>query len=189
MKMKIFAVIFAIAMICAGRANAQYSYYGGGSEEVDFSVSFSGGAVLFNDFTSPAASVRFGVDYSRFIGELEFSYLSINAAAENCYGGYDKNSLSTVTFGVNMGVKFLGGSSGYIVASIHTGYAIQEEWLFDNYYCCYESHHGRFRGKGYFGVGLSGAIKITSRFGLFGEARYQSLPIDGAGRNKWGSVF
>ncbi len=188
MKAKIFAVIIAVVMICAGNASAQY-YYGRGLEDVDFSVSLSGGAAFVNDFTSPVASVRLGADFNRIIGELEFSYLSVNAVDESCYGGIEKTSLSTVTFGINLGVKFLKGRAGYLAAAIHTGYAMQEEWLLDDYHCCYGPRHDRYHGKGYFGVGLNGTVRLAPRFGLFGEARYQSIPIDGAGRNKWGGVL
>lgn len=189
MKTRIFAVIFAIAMICVGNANAQYYNYGRGLDNVDFSVSLSGGAMFINEFTSPVASVRLGADFSRFIGELEFSYLSINAVDESCYGGVEKASLSTVVFGVNLGVKLLRGRAGYLAAAIHTGYAMQEEWLLDDCHSCYGPRHDRYNGAGYFGVGLNGTVRIASRFGLFGDVRFQSIPYDGTGESKWGGVL
>lgn len=36
---------------------------------------------------------------------------------------------------------------------------------------------------------LNGSVNLSSRIALFGEARYQSIPIDGRGEIKWGGVF
>lgn len=189
MKKKIFAVIIAIAVFCAGHVNAQYYNPNGGFEEIDFSVSLAGGVSLVNDATSPVASVRLGADIHRFLGELEFSYLSVDAVNRRCEDNFQESSLSTVTFGVNLGVKFLQGHSGYLALMLSGGYSMQEEWRYCDYYCYYGPRHDRYHGKGYFGVGLNGTARLSSHFGLFGEARYQSIPIEGAGRTKWGAVF
>ncbi len=188
MKFKFFAVIIAIAVICTGKANAQYFDCGSGFDDVEFTASFAGGATLVNEFTSPVASVRLGAEFNRFIGEAEVSYLSINAV-----GFYDdvdvrKEKLSTVTFGVNLGVKFLQGYSGYMALMLHTGYSMQEEWCCGDYYH-YGPRHDRYYGKGYFGVGVNGTLRIASRFGILGEARYQTLPVNGCGEVKWGGIF
>lgn len=189
MKARIFAVMIAIAIICTGKANAQYYNYGSGLEDVDLSVSLAAGATLVNDFTSPVADVRLGAELNRFLGEMEFSYISINAVNGQCGENIEKNTLSTVTFGVNLGVKFLHGRAGYVALMMHGGYSMQEEWLFNEYHC----HHGprghHYRGKGYFGLGLNGTVRIAPRFGLFAEARYQSMPVNGGGHSKWGGIF
>ncbi len=188
MKLKIFAAIIAIAITCAEKVSAQYFNYGGGFEDVEFSVSFAGGATLVNEFTSPVASVRLGAEFNRFLGEIEFSYLSINAVKAFEEWESQKERLSTVTFGVNLGVKFLQGYSGYMALMLHTGYSMQEEWCCGDYY-----HYGpmrdRYYGKGYFGLGVNGTLRVSPRFGVFGEARYQSLPVDGCGEVKWGGIF
>ena len=189
MKRKIFAVMIAIAVICTGRVSAQYYNYGQGLESVDFSASFAAGAALVNDFTSPVASVRLGAELNRFLGEMEFSYLSVNAVDLNCGGNFEKTSLSTVTFGINLGAKFLSGRAGYLALMIHGGYSMQEEWLLGDYHCYYGARKDRYCGKGYFGLGLNGTLRLSSRFGLFAEARYQSIPVDGGGHNKWGGIF
>lgn len=190
MKNKLFAVMIAIAIICAGRANAQYYGYDRGFEGVDFSASFAAGAAFVNEFTSPVASVRLGAESNRFLGEMEFSYLSVNAVEAAYDEGIEKNTLSTVTFGVNVGVKFLQGRSGYMALVMGGGYSMQEEWMFDDYHFHHYGYHGnRYHGRGYFGVGLNGTVRISSRFGIFAEARYQSIPVDGIGRNKWGGIL
>ncbi len=189
MKAKIFVVMIAIAIIYAGRANAQYYSYGRGLENVEFSASLAAGATVVNDFISPVASVRLGAELNRFLGEMEFSYLSINAVDEKCGERFEKNRLSTVTFGVNFGVKFLRGRAGYLALMMHGGYSMQEEWMYDDYHCYHGPRCDRYYGRGYFGLGLNGTIRIAPRFGVFAEARYQSIPVDGGGRCKWGGVL
>ena len=186
MKSKFFAVIIAIAVFCAGQVNAQRYSYDGAFDGVDFSVSLAGGATFVNSGASPVGSVRLGADISRFIGELEFSYFSVDA---ECDENLEKSTLSTVTVGANIGVKFLQGRSGYLALMLSGGYSMQEEWRYCDYYCYYGPRHDRYCGKGYFGVGLNGTLRLSSHFGVFGEARYQSIPIEGAGRTKWGGVF
>ncbi len=37
--------------------------------------------------------------------------------------------------------------------------------------------------------GVNASVNLSRRISLFGEARYQSIPIDGMGEIKWGGVF
>ena len=168
------AVIVAIAMTCTiVSANAQSALY----------TSFGGGVSLIKDKCSPVYSIRLGMDVDLVFAEIEGSYLSMK---QN-----EANTMSTMTLGANMGLKFLSGYYGYMAIKLNTGYALQE----DRYhgYCydpCWGHGYGRHRyhGKYYIGAGVKGNVFLGDRISLFGEARYQSIPIEGAGRNKWGAI-
>ncbi len=195
MRTKIFTVIAAIAVICAvsvNSVNAQCRYYDRGSglfgDGVSFYAGFGAGAALVNNMSSPAFSVRIGADAGLFIGEIEGSYLSVNSLYDKDGYKAETNTLSTMTVGMNIGVKFLSSDYGHLALMLHTGYALQEEWYHGDY--GYDYHNGHaYHGKHYLGVGLNGSIDLSPRIALFGEARYQSIPIDGRGETKWGGVF
>lgn len=193
MKKKFFAVMAAIAVICSvsiQSARAQYfCRYDDGlfGDGVNFYAGFGAGAGLVNDLASPTFNVRVGMEAGLFVGELEGSYLSINSVWDDGYGATETNTLSTVTLGVNFGVNLLASEIGRLSLMAHTGYALQEEWFHGGHY--YDHHGHAYYGRYYFGVGLSGSVNLSSRFALFGEARYQSIPIDGVGETKWGGIF
>ena len=172
------AVIVTVVMICAVvGANAQSALYAG----------FGGGVSLVKDMASPVFSVRLGMDEGFVLAEVEGSYLSIKS--ENKHGD---DMLSTMTVGVNVGLKFLSGYHGYMAVMLNTGYALQEGLDYGDCYDPYRGHgygHHRYCGKYYIGAGVKGNVFICDRISLFGEARYQSIPIDGGGRNKWGAIF
>ena len=195
MKKKLFTVMATIVVICAvcvNNVNAQcFRYYDRGAglfgDGVDFYAGFGAGAALVNDMASPAFSVRVGAEAGLFIGEIEGSYLSVNSLYDDGFSA-ETNTLSTMTLGLNLGVKFLSSSYGHLALMVHTGFALQEEWFHGDY--PYDYHHGHaYHGRYYFGVGLNGSVNLSSRIALFGEARYQSIPIDGRGEIKWGGVF
>ncbi len=194
MRKKTFAVMAAIVVICTafvGNASAQcfyrydYGYGGGGlfGEGANFYAGFGAGAALVNDMASPTYSVRLGVEAGLFVAELEGSYLSINSVYDDGFET-ETNTLSTMTVGVNVGLNLLASSVGRLSLMLHTGYALQEEW-----YHGYHDYYGRYYGKFYIGAGLNGSVNLTNRFALFAEARYQSIPIDGCGKTKWGGVL
>lgn len=195
MKKNFFAVLATIVVICVANvqnASAQrfYDFDRGGlfCNGVDFYVGFGAGAGLVNDMASPTFNVRVGADTGLFIGELEGSYLSMNSVWDSGYGTAETNTLSTMTLGVNLGVKFLASELGHLALMVHTGYALQEEWFHGDYY--YHDYHGHaYHGRYYFGVGVNASVNLSRRISLFGEARYQSIPIDGMGEIKWGGVF
>lgn len=156
-------------------------------------VSFGAGATFVQDMSSPAFSVRIGAEGDLFIGELEGSYLSINSLYEDHGKPAETNALTTMTIGINVGIKFLQGKAGYLAVTMHTGYALQEEWWHGDYgyygdYGYHGHHSSRYHGKYYLGAGVSGTVDISPRVGLFAEARYQSIPVDGCGKSKWGGV-
>jgi hypothetical protein len=167
--------IIAIAMTCTAiSASAQGAFY----------TSFGGGVSLVKDNVSPVYSVRLGMDVDLVFAEVEGSYLSMK---QN-----ETNTLSTMTMGANVGLKFLSGYYGYLAVMLNTGYALQEDR--HHGYCydpCWGYDYGRHRyhGKYYIGAGVKGNVFLSDRISLFGEARYQSIPIDGGGRNKWGGIF
>ena len=194
MKKRFFAVMAAIVVICTafvGNASAQcfyrydYGYGGGGlfGDGANFYAGFGAGAALVNDMASPTYSVRLGVEAGLFVAELEGSYLSINSVYDDGFET-ETNTLSTMTVGVNVGLNLLASSVGRLSLMLHTGYALQEEW-----YHGYHDYYGRYYGKFYIGAGLNGSVNLTNRFALFAEARYQSIPIDGCGKTKWGGVL
>lgn len=181
--------IVAICVVNSVSAQCRRDYNSFLGDNVAAYVSFGAGATLVQDMSSPAFSVRVGAEGDLFIGELEGSYLSVNSLYKQDYS-VETNALTTMTLGVNVGVKFLQCRAGYLAATMHTGYSLQEEW----WHGCYDDygHHGhgdRYHGKYYFGVGVSGVVDIASRVGLFAEARYQSIPVDGCGKSKWGGVI
>ena len=168
------ACMVAIAMICtAVSASAQDAFY----------TSFGGGVSLVKDKVSPVYSVRLGMDVDLVFAEVEGNYLSMK---QN-----ETNTLSTMTMGANVGLKFLSGYNGYMAVMLCAGGVLQE----DRYhgYCynpCWGYGYGphRYHGRGYVGAGLRGNVYIGDRASFFGEARYQSIPIEGGGKNKWGGV-
>ena len=170
------AVVVAIAMICTvQRISAQDALY----------TSFGGGVSLVKkDMVSPVASIRLGMETGYVFTEVEGCYLSMKHG--------ENNTLSTMTAGVNVGMKFLAGYYGYLAVMLNTGYALQED-MYHGY--CYDpcwgygyGHH-RYHGKYYIGAGVRGNVFLGDRISLFGEGRYQSIPIEGGGRNKWGGVI
>ena len=169
------AVIVAIAMICAATEVKAQSLY----------TSFSGGVSVVKKSVSPVFSIRLGFDEGLVFSEIEGTYVSMKSEKEN--------TLQTITSGANVGLKFLSGYSGYMAVMLCAGYALQE----DRYhgYCydpCWGYGYGyghRYHGKAYIGAGVRGNVYLGDRVSLFGEARYQSIPIEGAGRNKWGGVM
>ena len=83
--------IIAIAMTCTAiSASAQDAFY----------TSFGGGVSLVKDNVSPVYSVRLGMDVDLVFAEVEGSYLSMKR---------ETNTLSTMTMGANVGLKFLSG--------------------------------------------------------------------------------
>ncbi len=185
MRSYVFAILamFVAGVVCSERAVAQDRYDG-------VYLSFGSGVSIVKGQTSPIASLRVGAEYSFILGEAEVSYLSMKQS-----NGLDHKDLSTMTVGVNLGMKFIQGDRGYLAAIVSTGYSLQEDWhrgydccFYD--YCCYNyGCDGRFyrhHEKPYFGFGLSGAVDITSRFGLYVDARYQTMPFGGRGKNCWG---
>lgn len=176
MKKKLFTVMATIVVICAvcvNNVNAQcFRYYDRGAglfgDGVDFYAGFGAGAALVNDMASPAFSVRVGAEAGLFIGEIEGSYLSVNSLYDDGFSA-ETNTLSTMTLGLNLGVKFLSSSYGHLALMVHTGYALQEEWFHGDY--PYDYHHGHaYHGRYYLGVGLNGSVNLSSRIALFGEA-------------------
>lgn len=195
MKKRFFAVMAAIVVICSvfSSASAQcfyrydYGYGGGGlfGDGANFYAGFGAGAALVNDMASPTYSVRLGVEAGLFVAELEGSYLSINSVYDDGFEP-ETNTLSTMTVGVNVGLNILASSVGRLSLMLHTGYALQEEWYHGGYYDYYgHAYYGRY----YIGAGLNGSVNLTNRFALFAEARYQSIPIDGCGKTKWGGIL
>lgn len=203
MKKSIFLQIAAtIVSLCAAvNANAQcrrdYDCFLG--DNVATHVSFGAGATFVQDMSSPAFSVRVGMEGRLFIGELEGSYLSVNSLYEPDGRPAETNALTTMTIGVNVGIKFFQRAKGYLAVTMHTGYSLQEDWWHGD--CCYYdycdyydgygyySHPGdRYHGKYYFGVGVNGTVDISRLISLFVEARYQSIPVDGCGKSTWGGV-
>lgn len=170
------AVIIAIAMTCAVESVK--------AQDMSLYTSFGGGVSLVKDMTSPVFSLRLGMDAGYVFSEVEGSYLSMKQ--------YENNTLSTMTAGVNVGMKFVSGYHGYLAVMLNTGYALQED-MYHGY--CYDPCWGygcgrhRYHGKYYIGAGVRGNVYISDSISLFGEARYQSIPIDGGGRNKWGGIF
>ena len=170
------AVIIAIAMTCAVESVK--------AQDMSLYTTFGGGVSLVKDMTSPVGSIRLGMDTGYVFAEVEGSYLSMKQG--------ENNTLSTMTAGVNVGMKFLAGYYGYLAVMLNTGYALQED-MYHGY--CYDPCWGygygchRYHGKYYIGAGVRGNVFLGDRISLFGEARYQSIPIDGGGRNKWGGIF
>lgn len=170
------AVIIAIAMTCAVESVK--------AQDMSLYTSFGGGVSLIENCTSPVFSLRLGMDAGYVFSEVEGSYLSMKQD--------ENNTLSTMTAGVNVGMKFLAGYYGYLAVMLNTGYALQED-MYHGY--CYDPCWGygygrhRYHGKCYIGAGVRGNVFLGERISLFGEARYQSIPIDGGGRNKWGGIF
>ena len=167
------AVVIAIAVICAATEVKAQSLY----------TSFGGGVSVIKENVSPVFSIRAGWDESLIFTEVEGAYLSMKSG---------ENKFSTMTVGVNAGLKFVSGYYGYMAVMLCTGYALQE----DRYhgYCydpCWGYGYGphRYHGRAYIGAGVRGNLFLGDRVSLFGEARYQSIPIEGAGRNKWGGVM
>jgi len=201
MKKLFFAVMMAIAFICVGvqNVNAQdyYPY-----RDYTFNVSVGGGVSLVDEAVSPTFGVRLGFESCIVLVEGEFSYLSIDNN-NNGRPNWDKDereTLSTMTAGVNIGAKLVQGNYGYLAAMLYTGYAIQEDrfrgrdycWDCDYYYggydyCCDYGSRRDYHGKMYFGLGLQGSVDF-SRFGIFAEARFQNIPVKGMGEDKWGLV-
>ena len=183
-------VFLVLTMVIVGigyseRACAQERYDGA-------YLSLGAGATIVEGQASPSAGLRVGVEFGYLFGEADVSYYSMKQS-----NGLDHKNLSTMTAGVNFGLKFIQGDLGYLAVILCTGYALQEDWhrgydccFYD--YCCYNyGCSGRFyrhHEKPYFGVGLSGVVDVSERFGFFAEARYQSLPFGGRGDNKWGIV-
>ena len=194
MKKNVFAVMAAIVVICTAFSSAsaqcfyRYDYGCGGGglfgEGANFYAGFGAGAALVNDLASPTYSVRLGVEAGLFVAELEGSYLSINSVYDDGFEP-ETNTLSTMTVGVNVGLNILASSVGRLSLMLHTGYGLQESWHHG-----YHDYYGHaYYGKYYIGAGLNGSVNLTNRFALFAEARYQSIPIDGCGKTKWGGVL
>ena len=188
------ATIVVICTVFVGNVSAQRFYRydydcccnDGGlfGEGLDFYVGFGAGAALVHDMTSPAFNVRLGMDASLFIAEIEGSYLSVNSLYDDGVSS-ETNTLSTMTVGANLLLKFLNSSYGHLALMLHTGYALQEGWYHD---CCYD-YYATYLGRYYIGAGINAALNLTPNISLFGEARYQSIPVDGQGENSWGGVF
>lgn len=182
------AGVVAIAMICAV-LGASAQCRGISCGEMSLYAGFGGGATLIQDMSSPVFSVRLGMETNLVVAEIEGSYLSINSVYDE-WGNSETNTLSTMTVGANIGLKFLKGNMGYLAVMLNTGYALQEDWYHHDPYWDYDYGHGhRYHGKYYIGAGLKGTVYISNKISLFGEARYQSIPVDGCGETKWGGVF
>lgn len=199
MKGCFFTVLVAIVISCVGvNANAQ---------NLGCYLSLNGGATIVDNQNSPMFGVRFGVETELLIGEGEISYLSMSGKNEFGHKVEEKN-LATMTAGFNLGIKFIQSHRGYLAAMLYNGYSLQEDWYKGHggcydYYCdygyydygcgygcgydCYD-YDCRYHEGYYIGFGLSGAIDVSYNMSIFGEARYQSIPVKGRGDDKWGAV-
>ena len=179
--------MIAIVISCVGVCSAYAQ---------DCYLSLNAGATMVDNQNSPMFGLRFGVETALLIGEAEISYLSLRSESEYNEDVVKKN-LSTMIAGFNLGIKFLQGERGYLAAMFYNGYSLQEGW-YNKYGCCYDyycgyydygcSHYRDYHDGYYVGFGLSGAINISNNIYLFGEARYQNIPVKGRGDDKWGAV-
>lgn len=150
----------------------------------EYYVGFGGGASYANKKAAPVASVRVGIDTDWLIAEVEASYLSVST---NGYQNCDKDRASEILFGGNFGVKFVNSYKGYLALALNTGYALQEEML-EYYHDCYHNYDRPYRGKMYVGASLKGNVYLSDNISLWGEARYQSLPLKKKGL-EWAPIL
>lgn len=188
MRKLLLAVIVAIAANCVCERVVARDFYP--YRNVSYSASVGGGISLVENNVKPVAGLRFGVEFSYILAEIEFSYLAIDGKLTNA----DEENISTMIAGLALGAKFVQGYRGYLAGMIYTGSSLQGS-LRDNCYsydyggCCdYYRKPRRNRGKPYLGLGLQGVVDFNDHIGCFIEARYQNIPVKGFGDDKWGLV-
>lgn len=182
------AVAVTIVTLCAVIMNARLY-----AQENLFYVGVGGGLTVTEKVNPPAFTLKFGVDVSRFIVELEASAVSLRTEYEDVFNDqHSKSKRSTeVNLGTNLGVKFVDGNRGYLALMLNTGYSLQDYYYSDIYYNPYYDYgytwRQRYLGRFYIGSGVKGSVNISDTFSLFAEARYQTIPV---GKTAvWGGVF
>ena len=182
MRKLLLAVIVAIVANCVCERVEARDFYP--YRNVSYSASLGGGISLVENNVKPVAGLRFGVEFSYILAEIEFSYLAIDGKLANA----DEKNISTMTAGLAVGAKFVQGYRGYLAGMIYTGSSLQGSLYDYGGYCDYYRKPRRSCGKPYLGLGLQGVVDFNDRIGCFIEARYQTVPVKGFGDDKWGLV-